>query len=197
MVCLLWLCALHRVTLHRGTGSAPSQGQKLELVTSVVMRECVSIILKKLKPLDSTAFLMNMLDELVSVLKAGIVLKCLYPQQMCRDSQSDWQGSAGQTALFNLCWLSQRSPRVTASLRCQRLCHVLIIHRQLLLLWEQQRETPLVLHCWEARFKNKTSQYLNQLLFPLWAAGRHKSRTVLVCSTGNIVFWNKNYSVQL
>lgn len=54
------------------------------------------------KPLNSTAFLMNILDEFVSGLKAGIVLKCLYPQQMCRDSQSDSHGSVGPDSAIKL-----------------------------------------------------------------------------------------------
>jgi len=38
MVCILWLYALHRVTLCRGGGSNPSEVQTLELLMDVVMR---------------------------------------------------------------------------------------------------------------------------------------------------------------
>lgn len=183
MVCLLWLCALHRVTLHRGAGSTPSQVQKLELVTFVVMRERVSIILENENHWIQLLFWWIYWMSSYLGWKQGLFSNAYIHNRCAETASLTPTAQLGQTAPLNLCQLPHCSHSTALSsfpLMAGDVWRVLM-HSHLFLLGEKQRETPLLLRCWEPWFKNKTriSQYLNQLFFPVWAAGRHKSRTEL------------------
>lgn len=117
----------------------------------------------KWKPLDSAAFLMNLLNELVSGLKAGIILNCIYPQQMCRDSESDSHGSAGLDSaikLLSVTPLPGTSQRLaTAFLWCKGDVCCVLMQSHVCLLGQKQHETALLQRCWEPWFKTKTKPH--------------------------------------